>query len=53
MLLKITLKFTLLSLLATVSHPVPIDEHIPCYPASTTLTSGSMFQPTVAPEACL
>ena len=33
-------KFTLLSLLATVaadSHPVPIDEHIPCYPASTTL----------------
>ena len=40
MLLKITLKFTLLSLLATVaadSHPVPIDEHIPCYPASTAL----------------
>ena len=33
-------KVTLLSLLATVaadSHPVPIDEHIPCYPASTTL----------------
>jgi hypothetical protein len=32
--------FTLLSLLATVaadSHPVPIDEHIPCYPTSTAL----------------
>jgi len=33
-------KVTLLSLLATVaadSHPVPVDEHIPCYTASTTL----------------
>ena len=26
-----------LATVAADSHPVPIDEHIPCYPASTTL----------------
>ena len=46
-------KVTLLSLLATVaadSHPVPIDEHIPCYPASTTLNLRFDISATAAPE---
>ena len=34
MLVKFTL---LLATIAADSHPVPIDEHIPCYPASMTL----------------